>query len=163
MTTNMDSINQNDIRARELLQAWFNEHGINPVIRLNDLGDGDASLELIEGFATYTEVAEVINAHGTQACDAEDKSSINDAIYGEYEHFSRIAAEQIKDETKESEDINDGSQRESWLHTWEGKNGYYFCFSGVNRDGMYSESEDVGPFESREDAREYALADEESE
>lgn len=159
MTTNHDSMNSNDIRARELMQAWFNEHGINPVIRLNDNGYGDASLELIDGFATYAETALIINQHGTQVCDADDTSDINTAIYGEYEHFMEVAAEQIKEETKESEDINDGTQRESWLHTWEGKDGFYFCYSGINKDGLYSESEDVGPFEYRSDARMYAASD----
>lgn len=159
MTTNYDSLNQNDIRARELMQAWFNSYGINPIIRLNDRGYGDAGLELLDGFASYVDVARVINEHGTQVCDTEDQSSINDAIYGEYEHFQETAEKEIAEKTKESEDINDGTQRESWLHTWQGRDGFYYCYSGINRDGLYSESEDAGPFESREDARNAALAD----
>lgn len=155
MMTNHDSQIKNDIRARELLQAFFNQHDINPEMHI--WPDESRAYIASDAATMYPAVALVINQHGTQVCDADDTGSINDAIYGEYEHFCEVAADLIREETKESEDINDGTQRESWLHIWEGEDGYYFCYSGVNRDGMYSESEDVGSFLSRDDAREYAL------
>lgn len=37
------------------------------------------------------------------------------------------------------------------LHSWQGEDGYYACYSGFYQ-GLISESEDVGPFDSREDA-----------
>lgn len=153
--TNLDSQINNDIRARELLQAFFNEHGVNPELHI--WADDSRAYIASDADALYPQVAAVINDHGTETCDAEDVSSINNAIYGEYEHFCSIAEEQIKVETEQREDINDGTQRESWLHTWEGMDGWYYCFSGINRDGLYSESEDVGAFDSRDEARESAL------
>lgn len=156
MGVNYDSVNQHDIRARQLLQDFFNEHGINPELHVwPDEGRG-----YIASYAevTYPHVADIINAYGTQACDREDIGSINNAIFGEYEYFCGEAAAKIQEETKQSEDINDGSQLEHWLHTWEGKDGFYFCFSNTTRDGLYFESEDIGPFESRDDARNEALA-----
>ena len=158
MTVNLDSQINNDIRARELMQAWFNQYGVNP--ELHVWADDSRAYIASDADTMYPQVAAVINAHGTQVCDADDSSSINDAIYGEYEHFCEVAAEQIKNETQQSEDVNDGTQRESWLHTWEGADGFYFCFSGITRDGLYSESEDVGPFESRDEARDNALVKE---
>lgn len=150
MKPSLDSQIKNDIRARELMQAWFNEYDANPEIHIWQ--DTQSAYIASDAEAMYPVVALIINQHGTQVCDADDTGDINAAIYGEYEHFCEVAAEQIKGETQTSEDINDGTQRESRLHTWEGADGFYFCFSGVNRDGLYSESEDVGPFESREDA-----------
>jgi hypothetical protein len=152
--TNLDSQIKNDIRARELLQKFFNQYGCNPELHI--WPDESRAYVASDADALYPIVARIINDHGTQVCDTGDPSSTNDAIYGEYEHFCEVAEEQIKDETQQSEDVNDGSQRESWLHTWEGKDGYYYCFSGVNKDGLCSESEDVGPFESRKEASEAA-------
>jgi hypothetical protein len=148
MATNYDSIAKNDIRARELLQAFFNQYDANPEIHI--WPDESRAYIASDADQMYPLVARIIQQHGTQVCDIDDRGDINNAIYGEYEHFCEVAAEQIKSETQESEDVNDGTQQESWLHTWEGPDGFYFCYSGVNRDGLYSESEDVGPFESRE-------------
>lgn len=157
MATNYDSIIANDIRARELLQAFFNRYDTNPELHIWP----DERRAYIASYAavTYPVVAHVINEYGTETCDGDDMSSVNDAIYGEYEYFCKEASVTIKEETQQSEDVNDGSQRESWLHTWEGKDGFYYCFSGVNRDGLYSESEDIGPFESREQAHDVAMSD----
>lgn len=157
MTTNHDSQIKNDIRARELLQAFLNERGVNPEIHI--WPDGQRAYIASDAATMYPAIAQALRVE----FDGEDTSAVNDELYEQYEYYCKQAAEQIREETKESEDVNDGSQRESWLHTWEGVDGYYFCFSGVNRDGLYSESEDVGPFESRKDAREQALADVESD
>jgi len=154
MTTSHDSQIKNDIRARELLQKFFNQHNANPEIHI--WPDESRAYVASEAAEMYPVVARIINDHGTQVCDADDQSSINDAIYGEYEQFLEVAEEQIKAETEQRENVNDGMQHESWLHTWEGRNGYYFCFSGINKDGLSSESEDVGPFESRKEASEAA-------
>lgn len=157
MTTNLDSQIKNDIRARELLQAWFNQYDVNPEIHIWQ--DTRSAYIASDADEMYPIVADIINQHGPVVCGADDRGDVNIAIYAEYEQFCAAAATQIKEETQESEDINDGTQRESWLHTWEGADGYYFCFSGTNRDGLYSEGEDVGPFESREDARTEALSE----
>lgn len=37
------------------------------------------------------------------------------------------------------------------FHVWKAKDGWYSCRSGEYR-GNYSESDDIGPFDSREDA-----------
>ena len=60
------------------------------------------------------------------------------------------------EEALESETVDREGTKVCWLHTWRSKTGWYYCFSGVNEQGLYSESEDCGPYPSREAAREAA-------
>lgn len=146
MTISVDSQIKNDIRARELLQAFLNERGVNPEVHIWQ--DEERAYIASDAAQMYPLVAAALNV----GYEDDDRSFVNDELMSRYEQFREEAERLIRDETAEREDVNDGSQRESWLHTWEGKDGYYYCFSGINRDGLYSESEDVGPFESREEA-----------
>lgn len=148
MNTNLDCQVENSTRACQLLQEFFGEHGINPEIHIWT----DEQSARIVGGASYARVAEIINRHGTQCCNSDDTLDVNTALYGEYEHYCEVAAKQIAEETNENISVRTGA-----LHTWQGKDGYYYCFSSVRNDGIYSESEDVGPFEDRQDAIDAAM------
>lgn len=143
MPVNHDSQIQHDIRTRELMQSWFNEHDVNPEIHV--WGDDDVKLVSESDLNAVAQLLEV------------DPDDVNTALVNTYAGFCDRAEEQIREETKQSEPLDQEGMRESWLHTWEGKDGFYYCFSGTNKEGLYSESEDVGPHLSREDARENAL------
>lgn len=43
------------------------------------------------------------------------------------------------------------------LNVWEGDDGWYWCVSGV-QDGLYSEGDDQGPFDTQEEAKEDGLS-----
>lgn len=44
------------------------------------------------------------------------------------------------------------------IHLWQGEEGWYSCRSGYT-NGLYSESEDLGPYPTREEALEEQLID----
>ena len=150
---------KNDLRTRSKIVAFFRQYGIDPVLQSWD-GEGGVSLDETSG-VTYAHLGRIINEHSVAVCD--DDGEVQRALAELYEYFSAKAEEEIKKETMERISINDGSQRERWLHTWEGLDGCYGCTSGLSRSGIYSEGEDSGPFSTREDAVENVLYEEEEE
>jgi hypothetical protein len=57
-----------------------------------------------------------------------------------------------------TQEINeDGKYKRKDLHVWEENGSWYACISGLTYDGLYFESEDMGPMFSLADAVDYAL------
>jgi hypothetical protein len=159
MTVNNDSIIKNDIRARELMQVWFNEHGINPEVHIWQ--DTQRAYIASDAAVMYPAVADVLGV----AFDGEDTSVVDDALWGAYLSYCEQAEMQVRRETLEAVTISEYEPSQTsagasgmayrqgeQIVTWEGKDGFYGCFAGVGEGGNYSESDDQGPYESRQDA-----------
>jgi hypothetical protein len=57
-----------------------------------------------------------------------------------------------------TQDINeDGKYKRKDLHVWEEYGFWYACISGLTYDGLYFESEDMGPMPSLAEAVDYGL------
>lgn len=145
----VDSIVKNTMKARTLLQEFFTGHGINPLIII---WDGRDSAEFKE--ASAQEIGTIINTYGSQTCDIEDEESVKEALYQEYLYYCDEAESSIRKETQKVHAFPCEGMRESYIVTWEGRDGFYGCTCGVNSRGIYSESDDVGPFESVEEVLE---------
>lgn len=148
MAVNQDSIIKNDIRAREYLQEFFVENGIDPIIIIWN----EREFAYLES-DSYEEVGKIINAHGSEVCDISDISDIERALYQEYLYFCKEAEEDIQRETQVGFDYPMEGCTSSYIVTWEGKDGFYGCTCSINTNGLYSESDDVGPFESIDEVK----------
>ena len=133
-----DFQNALDLRARDILA--------------DRIGNAGALIVWPDERRAYLDDAADVPAAAAALGVEADEDVVNTALWEAFEAAMEQAAAVIAEETMEREDINDGSMREHWLHTWTAKDGWYFCFSGINRDGLYSESEDDGPYPSRADA-----------
>jgi hypothetical protein len=83
----------------------------------------------------------------------ESESEVNDELVRLYEVARELVRDDLEQETRKALPIKSGeSVRMSFLYTWQGEDGWYACVGGETRDGLYFEGEDMGPFESREEA-----------
>ena len=129
-----------DLRARALLSEQIDNRGALIIDEWHAYLDADDD---------YPRAADALGV---------EISAVNDALWDAYQTAYEQAEREMREETLERQDINDGSQRERWLHTWRGREDWYYCISGINTESLYSESDDEGGFATREAAREAALA-----
>lgn len=149
--SSIDSEIKHDLRARTILSERIGNKGA-----LMIQADG-AIRAYLEDPADYSIAADAL---GVAQDDLDDLDELNDALWDAYIEACEQAKREIREETEEREEQALGGQTEHWLHTWEGPTGWFACFSGLSRDGFYSESsEDLGPFESREEARNAATVE----
>jgi hypothetical protein len=155
-----DFVNDVDIKARELLGNELQTVGVTDAVVIWP-DEGRAYLD--SGKAEdYYKVA----AHFQVVFDGEDKSPVDEALLNRYnELFAEDAPEAIQKATMQVVVLSEQKPQgwagpASWGHgtegtemlTWQGKDGWYGCLQGQGQGGNWFESEDDGPYDTREEA-----------